>query len=79
MQKRNPFNSSEIMYRAEELMQAASNRYKITVQVANRAKRRHFEDFDSVEDPLMKPPIRAIIEMSDELTQPEIIGDYDSE
>ena len=75
MQRRNTFDSSEIMYRAEELMQAASNRYKITVQVANRAKRRRYEDFDNIDDPMMKPPIRAIIEMSDELTQPEIIGD----
>jgi DNA-directed RNA polymerase subunit omega len=75
MQKRNTFDSSQIMYRAEELMQAASNRYRITVQVANRAKRRRYEDFDSIDDPIMKPPIRAIIEMSDELTQPEIIGE----
>lgn len=63
------------MHRAEDLMQAASNRYRITVQVAQRAKRRRYEEFDAVEDPLMKPPIRAIIEMSDELTQPEIIGE----
>ncbi len=62
------------MLRAEELMSAASNRYRITVQVANRAKRRRYEDFEN-EDPLMKPVLRAIIEMSDELTQPEIIGD----
>jgi DNA-directed RNA polymerase subunit omega len=75
MHKRNSFNSSEIMYRSDELMDAASNRYKITVQVANRAKRRRYEDFENLEDPMMKPVIRAIIEMSDELTQPEIIGD----
>jgi DNA-directed RNA polymerase subunit omega len=75
MQKRPSFDSSQIMYRAEELMRAASNRYRITVQVANRAKRRRYEDFENVEDPMMKPAIRAIIEMSDELTQPEIIGD----
>lgn len=75
MQKRHSFDSSQIMYRAEELMRAASNRYRITVQVANRAKRRRYEDFDNLEDPMMKPAIRAIIEMSDELTQPEIIGD----
>lgn len=56
-------------------MSAASNRYRITVQVATRAKRRRYEEFDSLEDPVMKPPIRAIIEMSDELTQPEIIGE----
>ncbi|BAW95891.1 DNA-directed RNA polymerase omega chain [[Synechococcus] sp. NIES-970] len=75
MQKRTSFDSAEIMHRAEDLMQAASNRYRITVQVAQRAKRRRYEEFDAIEDPLMKPPIRAIIEMSDELTQPEIIGE----
>lgn len=75
MQKRQTFDSSQIMYRAEELMQAASNRYRITVQVAHRAKRRRYEDFDNLDDPMMKPAIRAIIEMSDELTQPEIISD----
>jgi len=63
------------MHRAEDLINAASNRYRITVQVANRAKRRRYEDFDNTEDVLMKPVLRSIIEMSDELTQPEIIGD----
>lgn len=75
MYKRKAFKSSQIMYRTDELMAAASNRYQITVQVAQRAKRRRYEEFESLEDPLMKPVIRAIIEMSDELTQPEIIGD----
>jgi len=75
MQKRHSFESSQVMYRAEELLSAASNRYRITVQVANRAKRRRYEEFDNIDDPMMKPAIRAIIEMSDELTQPEIIGD----
>lgn len=69
------FDSSQIMLRAEELITAASNRYRITVQVANRAKRRRYEDFENLDDPMMKPVLRAIIEMSDELTQPEIIGD----
>jgi DNA-directed RNA polymerase subunit omega len=73
--KRIAFESSQLMRRADELMSAASNRYRITVQVANRAKRRRFEEFDSVEDPSMKPVMRAIIEMSDELTQPEILGE----
>lgn len=64
------------MYRAEELLSAAANRYRITVQVANRAKRRRYEDFDNMDDhQMMKPVMRAIFEMSDELTQPEIIGD----
>lgn len=75
MHKRNTFDSSEIMFRAQQLMNAASNRYRITVQVANRAKRRRYEELENVDDPMMKPAIRAIVEMSDELTQPEIIGD----
>lgn len=77
MLKRSKFETSQtqIMHRAEELISAASNRYRITVQVAQRAKRRRYEDFDSIDDPLMKPVVRAIIEMSDELTQPEIIGE----
>ncbi len=69
------FNSTQLMYRAEELISAASNRYRITVQVATRAKRRRYEDFENNEDSGIKPVMRAIIEMSDELTQPEIIGD----
>lgn len=73
--KRSKFDTTQdLMQRAEELINAASNRYRITVQVANRAKRRRYEDFDSGEE-LMKPVLRAILEMSDELTQPEIIGD----
>ena len=77
MLKRSKFETTQtqIMLRAEELISAASNRYRITVQVANRAKRRRYEDFDSMDDPMMKPVLRAIIEMSDELTQPEIIGE----
>lgn len=75
MLKRSAIDSTQVMRRADDLIAAASNRYRITVQVANRAKRRRFEDFDSNEDSSMKPVLRAIIEMSDELTQPEIIGE----
>lgn len=67
--------SNQIIYKTEELLDAASNRFKITVQVANRAKRRKYEDIDIVDDPRIKPVIRAILEMTDEITQPEIIGD----
>ncbi|MBE7382405.1 MAG: DNA-directed RNA polymerase subunit omega [Leptolyngbya sp. SIO1E4] len=70
-----PFESQQIMRRTEDLISAASNRYRITVQVANRAQRRRFEEFEAVDDHRMKPVLRAIIEMSDELTQPEIIGE----
>ena len=75
MARRTSFDSSQIMSRAEELVSAATNRYKITVLVANRAKRHRKEEMDTIDDPNMKPVIRAIIEMSDELTQPEIIAD----
>ncbi len=77
MLKRSKFETpqTEVIQRAEELISAASNRYRITVQVANRAKRRRYEDFDTMDDPMMKPVLRAIIEMSDELNQPEIIGE----
>ncbi len=75
MHKRSTFDTTQLMRRADDLINAASNRYRITVQVANRAKRRRFEDFDSLDDPTVKPIMRAIIEMSDELTQPEIIGE----
>ena len=66
---------NEIIYKTEELLNTAKNRQKITVQIANRAKRRKYEDIDIIEDPYMKPIIRAILEMADEITQPEIIED----
>jgi DNA-directed RNA polymerase subunit omega len=66
---------NEIIYKTEELLNTAKNRYTITVQIANRAKRRKYEDIDIIEDPSMKPIIRAILEMADEITQPEIIED----
>ena len=72
--KRLSIGSTQLMRRTEDLIKA-SNRYRITVQVANRAQRRRFEEFDSVDESRMKPVLRAIVEMSDELTQPEIIGE----
>ncbi len=68
-------DNDELMRRVESLITASKNRYRITVQVANRAKRRRYEDPDDMEDGWMKPIRRAVIEMSDELTEPEIIGD----
>ena len=68
-------NSKQINYKIEELLDISNNRYKVTVQVANRAKRRKYEDIDIIDDTSSKPIIRAILEMVDEITQPEIIGD----
>lgn len=75
MHKKNTIDTAQLMRRAEDLISAASNRYRITVQVANRAKHRRYDEFDSMDDPGMKPVIRAVVELSDELTQPEIIGE----
>jgi len=68
-------NSKQINYKIEELLEISNNRYKITVQVANRAKRRKYEDIDIIDDNSNKPIIRAILEMVDEVNQPEIISD----
>lgn len=82
IQKSIPFGSQhhhidsyKITYKTEELLEASENRFKITVKVAERAKRRKYEDIDIIEDPLIKPVIRAILEMVDEITQPEIISE----
>lgn len=71
----NLMESNQIIYKTEELLEIASNRFKMTIQIANRAKRRKYEDLDIIDDPRVKPVIRAILEMADEITQPEIIGD----
>lgn len=71
----NHLESYKITYKTEELLDASENRFKITVKVAERAKRRKYEDIDIIEDYMIKPVIRAIIEMVDEITQPEIICD----
>jgi DNA-directed RNA polymerase subunit omega len=60
-------------WRSEKLINAASSRYRITTQVARRAKRLRDEHFDRDDELTMKPVIRAVIEMSDELSEPEII------
>ncbi len=76
MHKRPTLETAQIMQRAEELISSASNRYRITVQVASRAKkRRHRDNLEDIDDCGIKPVMQAIIEMSDELMQPEIIGE----
>lgn len=75
MYNRHSSQNNQLMRQAEELISKASNRYRITVQVANRAKRRRQEDFDNIDEPTMKPVIQAVIEMWEELNQPEILAD----
>lgn len=67
--------SHQITFKTEELLLASDNRFNITIKVAERAKRRKYEDIDILEDPLIKPVIRAILEMVDEITQTQIIGE----
>jgi DNA-directed RNA polymerase subunit omega len=69
-----PIDPDEVMERMETLVEASSNRYRIVVQIANRAKRRRYEELDGDQEISMKPVIRTILEMSDELNEPEIIG-----
>jgi DNA-directed RNA polymerase subunit omega len=69
-----PIDPDEVMERMETLVEASSNRYRIVVQIANRAKRRRYEELDGDQEISIKPVIRTILEMSDELNEPEIIG-----
>lgn len=76
MQKHLNYSATDIMRRAEKLIQHSSNRYRITMQIANRAKQRQgLEATEDSADLPLKPVTRAIIEMSDEISQPEILAD----
>ncbi|MCX5944507.1 MAG: DNA-directed RNA polymerase subunit omega [Cyanobacteria bacterium] len=64
----------ELAQRAESLIRYSSNRYLTTVRIAFRAKQRRFDDFDGLlEDSMIKPVQRAIVEMSDEQDQPDLL------
>lgn len=71
----NKIDLKSITYKTEELLEIVENRYKITIQIANKAKRRKYEDVDIIDDPLNKPVIKAIIEMVDEITETEILDE----
>ena len=65
----------ELAQRAESLIRYSSNRYLTTVRIAFRAKQRRFDDFDGLlEDSMIKPVQRAIVEMSDEQDQPDLLA-----
>ena len=64
----------ELAQRAENLVRQSSKRYLTTVRIAFRAKQRRFDDFDGLlEDSMVKPVQRAIIELSDEQDQPDLL------
>jgi DNA-directed RNA polymerase subunit omega len=67
-------NPKELAQRAESLIRESSNRYLTTVKIAFRAKQRRFDDFDGLlEDAMVKPVQRAIVELSDEQDQPDLL------
>ena len=67
-------NSKDLAQRAASLIRHSSNRYLTTVRIAFRAKQRRFDDFDGLlEDSMIKPVQRAIIELSDEQDQPALL------
>jgi DNA-directed RNA polymerase subunit omega len=74
MQRRSRFDPTHILFRTEELLRDARNRYEVTHQVSLCAKRCRYEDMDALDDPFNKPVIRAIIEMAEKL-KPELVGD----
>jgi DNA-directed RNA polymerase subunit omega len=74
MQSSADLNPKELAERAESLIRHSSNRYLTTVRIAYRAKQRRFDDFDGLlEDGMIKPVHRAIIELSDEQDQPDLL------
>lgn len=67
-------SAKELAQRGESLIRQSSNRYLTTVRIAFRAKQRRFDDFDGLlEDAMVKPVQRAIIELSDEQDQPDLL------
>lgn len=67
-------NPKELAQRAESLIRNSSNRYLTTVRIAFRAKQRRFDDFDGLLDEVMVKPVqRAILELSDEQDQPDLL------
>ena len=67
-------NSKDLAQRAESLIRHSSNRYLTTVRIAYRAKQRRFDDFDGLlDESMVKPVQRAIVELSDEQDQPDLL------
>ena len=56
------------------MIRKSSNRYLTTVRIAFRAKQRRFDDFEGLlDDSMVKPVQHAIIELSDEQDQPDLL------
>jgi DNA-directed RNA polymerase subunit omega len=67
-------SAQDLAKRGESLIRKSSNRYLTTVRIAFRAKQRRFDDFDGLlEESSVKPVQRAIVELSDEQDQPDLL------
>ena len=67
-------DSSDLAKRGESLIRQSSYRYLTSVRIAFRAKQRRFDDFDGLlEESSVKPVQRAIVELSDEQDQPDLL------
>ena len=67
-------DTGDLAKRGESLIRQSSNRYLTTVRIAFRAKQRRFDDFDGLlEESSVKPVQRAIVELSDEQDQPDLL------
>ncbi len=67
-------DSQDLAARGESLIRHSPNRYLTTVRIAFRAKQRRFDDFDGLlEESSIKPVHRAIVELSDEQDQPDLL------
>ena len=67
-------DTGDLARRGESLIRQSSNRYLTTVRIAFRAKQRRFDDFDGLlEESSVKPVQRAIVELSDEQDQPDLL------
>ncbi|WP_320673995.1 DNA-directed RNA polymerase subunit omega [Prochlorococcus sp. MIT 1341] len=67
-------DSQDLATRGESLIRHSPNRYLTTVRIAFRAKQRRFDDFDGLlEESSIKPVHRAIVELSDEQDQPDLL------
>ncbi|MFM7642023.1 MAG: DNA-directed RNA polymerase subunit omega [Cyanobium sp.] len=74
MQSGPDLNPKDLAQRAESLIRHSSNRYLTTVRIAYRAKLRRFDDFDGLlDESMVKPVQRAIVELSDEQDQPDLL------
>jgi DNA-directed RNA polymerase subunit omega len=74
MQSTADLTPKELARRAESLIRHSSNRYLTTVRIAFRAKQRRFDDFDGLlDDSMIKPVHQAIVELSDEQDQPDLL------